>query len=218
MSGVERLNNCGCGCRCRSCCACPARCCKKRQPVPMGPSCICPPGPPGPQGPRGDRGERGERGLPGAPGSTGPVGPPSPAFVPALLSVYSDTVQTVAPGGNVVFEETRLLLDPGDFILGGDDILIVEPGVYELTYGYQTATAGTLAMFFQPSGGVAAALPGTTYLSLVGDQDLNTFATIFTVPAGGGTLTLRNIGNTPHVLGPVGDPTVTAFLNLVQVR
>ena len=137
----------------------------------------------------------------------------------ALLSVFTTTAQTIDPGDAIVFDQTRLLLDAGDFeVLGTGEIVINEAGVYELSYGYQTATAGTFAAAFTPDGGIPAPLPGTTYLSLVSDQDLNTFVTLFVVPDGGGTLFIGNAGLAPHVIGPADTPTVTAFLNLVKVR
>ena len=62
MDNHRRTNKCGdarCDCKCRDCCSCkPARCCKKRRPLPTS-SCICPPGPPGPMGPPGPSGASG---------------------------------------------------------------------------------------------------------------------------------------------------------------
>ena len=108
MDNHRRSNRCGdarCDCKCRDCCSCkPARCCKRRKPLP-GSSCICPPGPPGPMGPPGPSGASGASGAPAEGGSgqlkfsnvvTVLANAPVPAGDSVILACLSDAATAVA--------------------------------------------------------------------------------------------------------------------------
>lgn len=99
--------------------------------------CPGPAGPMGPQGPAGPQGAAGPQGIPGPAGATGPQGPQGEAGSTATnenAMLYTDVLQTVAPGGAVSFETRQINSAAGSISALGTNALVLMPGQYLISF------------------------------------------------------------------------------------
>ena len=96
---------------------------------------------PGPRGPQGPQGPQGATGLTGATGPQGPIGPQGPQGVSGVnQSLFAQTVTSNTASGALIPLFQSISTSTGDIIVSGG-VVNVTPGVYLVSYGYESDVA-----------------------------------------------------------------------------
>ena len=113
----------------------------------------------GDQGPTGDKGDKGDQGF------TGPVGPTGTTSPSAYAFIWTDSVQSIALGGAVVFDKVGPILN---FTQTGPDTLRCDlDGIYFAAQTIDTLTPNACAIYLN-----GVLLPGTWFGANSTAQDI----------------------------------------------
>lgn len=142
-------------------------------------------GPPGPRGFPGSSGATGPAGAPGADGATGETGETGPEATLDYTYIYNDIAQVVPIGADLTFSAIGSITPAFTFSTGTSTIVIVEAGIYQLSFIATTVEPSQFSVNLNGSF-----INGSRYGSGAGTQQ-NSGQLIFTAAAGD-VITIRN--------------------------
>jgi len=184
-------------------------------------------GPPGTEGPEGFRGRHGVPGIQGGPGVPGVPGTPGSTAITTFITDVATTTeasQTVPPGDPIIFNS--IVSQGGNVSRTAPGVYtVLNPGVYEVTFGASWATPSTAS----PSGNgeialaVNSAVVRQATLTTLNTSPIFDFATVtFFVEAGlpNTTFSVVNASTTNiQLVDLTGTGLVsTAFITIKQIN